>query len=90
MTGPFIICNIAKFPQSGKDPDTGNCSVMCGQDAAVLAKARGPNAKIDRTDFEAAWCKVQKEQSQKLARARGMGMSSPGGSGSGPTAGMGC
>ncbi len=86
MTGPFVICNIEQFSTDGNHVDTNNCSVQCGQEAAKLAQSHGPDAKIDKADFEAAWCIVQKQMREALTRLRAR---SPGGDGQ-PSGGMGC
>jgi hypothetical protein len=84
MTSPHVICNFAKFPDSGEHPDTVDCCRDCGKWAADRAPWY---RSINADDFEWAWCKTEEELKIRRDRAARLpGGSVPTGSGGG----MGC
>jgi hypothetical protein len=85
MTGPYLICNFDKFPDSGDHPDTSACYRRCGELAAEKAGC-WPWSKISGDDFEEAWCETKEEFKKKRATAANL----PGGGATGDFGGPGC
>ena len=67
MSGPFVICNVNKFPADGNDPVTNRCRRRCGELAADYAPFW---RSINADDFQRAWCDTGDELADSVLRTR--------------------
>lgn len=78
MSGPYVVCNLANYPDDPDLIDPMNCSAICGRKCAEKARRHleehelsGPPT-VDAAIFNNAWCETKEEWIEKMTRIRRM------------------